>query len=312
MAVMFTCQCLDFDPAKSFPLRQAAFAVTQQLGKLVEANVKAVHSTGFIAGIIDKFHQENSPLKDYGVHVVRGLLDGGLNIEQVTWSQILPTAGAMVAGQAQVVAQIIDFYLSDEGKVHLPEINRLAKLDTAKADEKLLHYAMEAIRISGTFYLFREATESLVINDNGRDVPVKAGDQVFVSFVNAAKDPKVFPSPDKVLLDRPIESYIHYGAGPHTCVGRHISRVLITAVLKTIGRLDNLRRARGDQGRLKKIPRPGGFHLYMREDYGGYSPFPTTMKINFDGELPELQDAPGKANGAKIATTTAGPSPQKK
>ncbi|KAH0556978.1 hypothetical protein GP486_005232 [Trichoglossum hirsutum] len=276
MAVMFTCQCLDFDPVKSFPLHQAALAVTQQLGKLVEENVKAVHSTGFIAGIIDKLHQEYSPLKDYGV------------------------------------TQIIDFYLSDEGKVHLPEINRLAKLDTAGADEKLLHYAMEAIRISGTFYVYREAVESLVINDNGRDVPVKAGDQVFVSFVDAAKDPKVFPNPDKVLLDRPLESYIHYGAGPHACLGRGISKVLITAVLKTIGRLDNLRRAPGDQGRLKKIPRPGGFHLYMKEDYGGYFPFPTTMKINFDGELPELQDVPGKANGAKNAATTAGPSSQKK
>jgi hypothetical protein len=33
------------------------------------------------------------------------------------------------------------------------------------------------------------------------------------------------------------------------------------------------------------------------------------MKINFDGALP---GAPGKANGAKNATTTAGPSSQKK
>jgi linoleate 10R-lipoxygenase len=67
MAVIFTCLFFDLDPAKSFPLRQAAFAVTQQLGKLIEANVKAVHSTGFIAGIVDKFHQENAALKDYGV-----------------------------------------------------------------------------------------------------------------------------------------------------------------------------------------------------------------------------------------------------
>jgi linoleate 10R-lipoxygenase len=67
LTVMFTCLFLDIDPAKSFPLRQAAFAVSQQLGKLVEANVKAVHSTEFIAGIIDKLHQENAGLKDYGV-----------------------------------------------------------------------------------------------------------------------------------------------------------------------------------------------------------------------------------------------------
>jgi hypothetical protein len=37
----------------------------------------------------------------------------------------------------------------------------------------------------------------------------------------------------------------------------------------------------------------------------------SAMKINFDGALPEVQDAPGKANNAKNATTTAGPSNQK-
>jgi cytochrome P450 len=83
-----------------------------------------------------------------------------------------------------------------------------------------------------------------------------------------------------VLLDRPIESYIHYGVGPHTCLGGDVSKVAITAMLKTVGRLDNLRRAPGEQGKLKKIPRPGGFYIYMREDYGGYFPFPTSKSIS--------------------------------
>ena len=65
------------------------------------------------------------------------------------WSQILPTAGAMVANQAQVFGQIIDFYLGP-GKDHLPEINRLAKLNTPEADEILLHYVLEGIRKSSS------------------------------------------------------------------------------------------------------------------------------------------------------------------
>ncbi len=51
----------------------------------------------------------------------------------------------MVANQAQVWGQIIDFYLGP-GKEHLAEINRIAKLNTPEADEILLHYVMEAIR----------------------------------------------------------------------------------------------------------------------------------------------------------------------
>ncbi len=77
----------------------------------------------------------------------------------------------------------MDYYLSDEGKVHLPTLNRLAKLDTPEADEKILHYCMEGIRLNGTFGSYREATTSLTVDDNGRQVPVQAGQRVFVSFV---------------------------------------------------------------------------------------------------------------------------------
>lgn len=106
LAVIFTCIFFDLDPAKSFPLRMAAKAVTQQLGKLVEANVKMVNATGFIAGIVDGMHQNHNPLTDYGVHMVRRLLKSGLDTSEITWSQIVPTAGAMVANQAQVVGSL--------------------------------------------------------------------------------------------------------------------------------------------------------------------------------------------------------------
>lgn len=92
--------------------------------------------------------------------------------------------------------------------------------------------------------------------------------------VQANRDPEIFPDPNTVRTDRPLESYIHYGMGPHTCLGRDASRVALTAMLKVVGRLDNLRRAPGPAGELKKIPRPGGFYIYMRADHGSFFPFP--------------------------------------
>lgn len=106
LAIIFTCVFSDVDPAKSFPLRMAARAVTQQLGTLVEANIKSVNRTGWIAGIVDSMHQEQGPLNDYGVHMVRRLLESGMDTSEITWSHIVPTAGAMVANQAQVVSHI--------------------------------------------------------------------------------------------------------------------------------------------------------------------------------------------------------------
>ncbi|KAL6715679.1 hypothetical protein ACLMJK_006640 [Lecanora helva] len=265
LAIIFTCIFFDIDPAKSFPLRMAAKNVTQQLGQLVEANVKTVNATGFIAGIVDGMHQHHTPLTDYGVQMVRRLLESGLGSHEVTWSQILPTAGAMVANQAQVFTQLLDYYLSDAGKMHLPGINKWAKTEGPEADDKLLHYAMEGIRLNGTFGSYRKSKVHTTINDGGRSVEVKPGDKVFTSFVQANREAEFFPEPDTVKLDRPLGNYIHYGMGPHACLGAEASRTALTAMLRVVGRLDNLRRAAGPQGQVKKIPRPGGFYVYMRK-----------------------------------------------
>lgn len=47
-------------------------------------------------------------------------------------------------------------------------------------------------------------------------------------------------------------------------------------MVRVVARLDTLRPAPGAQGQLKKIPQEAGFSVYMREDYGSYSPFPTS------------------------------------
>ena len=81
------------------------------------------------------------------------------------------------------------------------------------------------------------------------------------------------------------------GIGAHECLGKDASRVALTAMMKVIGGLDNLRRAPGPKGELKTVPRPGGFYVYMREDHSSYFPFPLTMQVNWDGELPPLPEA---------------------
>ncbi|KAL0258350.1 hypothetical protein SLS55_007526 [Diplodia seriata] len=106
LAVIFCCIFFDLEPAKSFPLHRAAYAVSNGLGKLIEANVKAASSTSWISGITDSFRENSNYLKEYGVHMVRRLLDSGLSTEDVVYSQVLPVATAMVPNQSQVVKRI--------------------------------------------------------------------------------------------------------------------------------------------------------------------------------------------------------------
>ncbi|THC88806.1 hypothetical protein EYZ11_011744 [Aspergillus tanneri] len=274
MAAIFTAIFFDVDPSKSFMLRHKAREAAQKLGAVVEANVKKISATSLVSTLFDGFRSNEYPMREYGIHMVRRLLETGLGPSEITWSQILPTAVAMVPNQAQVFTQIMDYYLSDDGRKHLPSINRFAKEDSPESDDKLLRYCMEAIRINGIFGSYRESTTQVTLEEQGRQININPGDKIFVSFVDANRDPHVFPDPNEVHLDRPMESYIHYGVGPHTCLGQNASKVALTAMLRVVGSLENLRRAPGPQGELKKIPRPFHFYSYMMEDETSYYAFP--------------------------------------
>lgn len=83
-------------------------------------------------------------------------------------------------------AQAVDYYLSAPGSVHVPQINQIALSPPSKeTDALLLGYAMEGIRLAGTFGSYREATQDdVIVEDDGREVSVRRGDRVFVSFVS--------------------------------------------------------------------------------------------------------------------------------
>lgn len=81
--------------------------------------------------------------------------------------------------------QIVDFYLSKEGSKHLPAIQRLAKQDTKKSDEQLLHYCLEAVRLNDMSGLYRQSETTLAVTDEAVEVTIQPGDKVFVSFVRS-------------------------------------------------------------------------------------------------------------------------------
>jgi linoleate 8R-lipoxygenase / 9,12-octadecadienoate 8-hydroperoxide 8R-isomerase len=180
-ALVFTCIFYDADPAKSFPLRQAARALTQQLGQLVELNVQYIARTGAIATILGRLHASNA-MTDYGLYMIRRLLESGMPVKDIVWTNILPTAGGMVANQSQLFSQCLDYYLG-EGQMHLPAIRKLAQQDTPEAFDKLLHYFLEGGRIKGAVGVYRSVIKPGQLVDNGKTVDLKAGSRVFCNLV---------------------------------------------------------------------------------------------------------------------------------
>jgi hypothetical protein len=279
----------DVDPARAFPLRQQAREAAARLASVVQTNVKLTTSLG-IRGLFtgSKPKKDDDALAAYGVNLIKGLAKAGLSAEDMTWSQIIPTAAAMVPTQATVFAQALDWYLSPEGEPHRLTLHRIATQDsTEETDALLLGYAMEGIRLSGgpAPGLYRQAASNdTITEDNGQQVHVSAGDRVFVSLAGpaATRDPSRFPDPDTVDPKRRLDTYLHYGAGTHTCLGREVSQVALIELFRAFFRRRNLRRATGAQGELKKVPREDGGSVYLTEDWGVKSPFPVSMKVTWD------------------------------
>lgn len=183
LCLMFVAIFFDVDSSKSFPLRHAALKTTRKLGDLMQIRVAGLKRWSFLKGWFAK-EDKSASLQSFGTKLIERLLQSGKTPEEVTWSYIIPTAGASAPNQAIVFAQVLDFYLNDENKHHLVEIQRLARQDSKEAFETIKKYALEGTRLAGTFGLYRKVDiDSITINDLGRELHLKKGDNIFISFV---------------------------------------------------------------------------------------------------------------------------------
>ena len=277
------------DQEHYFALRQQTREEARQLGTLVQQNVEAVKHTGFLSSLVHAISPEQTNLKSYGKQLIKRLLHTGMDVDEMVWGNIMGTLGGMIPTLGSLLSQTLEYYLH-EGRAHLDAINKLAKLDTTEADTKLMHYFLEGSRLYGETGVFRAVSKETTVLDNGRPIHLQTGDEVMLNLKAASRDPKIFPDPDNVVLDRPIDSYIHLGTPPQECLGLPMMRVALTTMFKTICRLDKLRPALGPQGKVHKVrrgpkirtandedglPESWHYHSYLTENQDMYFPFPT-------------------------------------
>lgn len=100
LSTIFNSLFFDVDPAKSFPLRQAAQEMAEKLCNAIEMGMK-LGSLGF--GSLFGAKPGNDPLSQHSATMVKAMKKAGLSAQDIAWGQILPTASAMVPNQAQMV-----------------------------------------------------------------------------------------------------------------------------------------------------------------------------------------------------------------
>jgi cytochrome P450 len=91
----------------------------------------------------------------------------------------------------------------------------------ASAREELLRWCSPVI------YMRRRATHDVEIAGK----KLKAGDKAVMYFGSANRDAAKFDRPDTLDLSRTPNEHIAFGTGPHGCLGQHIARIEIDAML---------------------------------------------------------------------------------
>jgi cytochrome P450 len=89
----------------------------------------------------------------------------------------------------------------------------------------------EVIRLRPRFgTIFRIAGSDLELGD----VAVAEGGAVFVSVRAGQRDPRRFEDPDAFVLDREPSPPLMFGNGPYSCLGQHLARMEVRALLQAM------------------------------------------------------------------------------
>ncbi len=132
--------------------------------------------------------------------------------------------------------------------------------------ELVAAYCWEAARFrpQNVALLRHVAHDTTIAAGTERATPVAAGSTVIASTLSAMHDPAAVDDPEDFRLDRPATDYLLFGHGLHACFGEHIARAQIPALAAALLEGPSLRRARGDDGRLRfSGPFPSGLRVRL-------------------------------------------------
>lgn len=119
-------------------------------------------------------------------------------------------------------------------------LNHPDQFEALKADRSLAgRVILEAARWHPTDLVFpRQATHDVTLE--GVEVP--NGALIHLCLGAANRDPSRWDSPDAFDIMRPVQRSVAFAAGPHSCLGQHVSRQEMVIALNAImDRLPNLR-----------------------------------------------------------------------
>jgi cytochrome P450 len=182
---------------------------------------------GYFMGVTSE--RRTNPGDDLATLIANGQIDGAAmpDIETVSYYMIVATAGhdttsSAITGGMQALAENPDV---------------LAQL---QADPSLIaNAADEMIRwTSPVRHFMRTAQEDTEVAGQ----KIAKGDWLYLSYLAANRDPKMFPNPHTFDVTRPnADKHIAFGFGAHFCLGAQLARMELRTVFRDLlPRLESL------------------------------------------------------------------------
>jgi cytochrome P450 len=123
----------------------------------------------------------------------------------------------------------IAFALSGGMHALIEHPDQLARL---RADPSLIDTAIEEMLRWTTpgRHIVRNATEDVELGGQ----TIRTGEAVALFFNSANRDEAVFADADQFRIDRRPNPHLAFGLGQHHCIGAHLARLEMRALLKTL------------------------------------------------------------------------------
>ena len=129
---------------------------------------------------------------------------------------------------------------------------RAGGIDSYVAADEVLRWA------TAVHFVRRVATEDTRLGS----VTIRASERVVMYYASANRDEKHFDEPQHFVIDRSPNNHIAFGrGGPHFCLGSHLARLQIAAVLEELARRVRRLELAGPPDRLRSNHINGIKHL---------------------------------------------------
>ncbi|KAG5638347.1 hypothetical protein H0H81_000480 [Sphagnurus paluster] len=173
------------------------------------------------------------------------------------------------------ITNTINLYLSSEQEA---ELRGLAKADDVK--NSLDGFVYEALRLDPPLQgVYRTATK----DHNVEGLVVQKGDRIFLDVAQANQNQSVFSEAKAVNVKRGPNNILH-GDGAFSHLGEQLTVKIIAEVLRAVFQYENVRRAPGQSGTLKRYKdhsRPELGYAYLDHEQFS-SAWPTSLTILYD------------------------------